>query len=170
LLLAYHKNLDFPAQIIRPPNIYGPYQQLFRIIPKTIVLLKRGEPIELHGGGYAVRSYLHVRDVSRAVLAMLERGGSGEIYNVSPDEPCRIRDLVATACELLGKDFGSSTREVEDRRGQQSGLNLDASKIRRELGWSPEVALSAGIAGVRQWIERDWDALKDQPLVYAHKP
>ena len=169
LLLAYHASFGFPAQIVRPPNLYGPYQDLFRIVPKSIVTLKKGGSIELHGGGEAVRFYLHVRDASRAILAALELGGAGEIYNVSPDEGNRIRDIVAIVCELLGKDFDSSTQVVADRRDQQSGLNLDSTKIRRELGWSPQISLRAGIESVRDWIEREWDALAQQPLTYEHK-
>lgn len=168
LLLAYHTNYGFPAQIIRPPNLYGPHQQLFRIVPKSIVMLKRGETIELHGGGRAVRSYLHVRDFSRAALAILERGESGEGYNVAPEEQHRVRDVVALVCELLGKDFGAVTREVEDRRGQSSAQDLDVTKIRR-LGWTPQIPLRTGIAGVASWIERDWPRLSHQELVYTHK-
>lgn len=169
LLLAYHTSFGFPAQIVRPPNLYGPFQDLFRIVPKSIVTLKKGGAIDLHGGGEAVRFYLHVRDASRAILAILERGATGEIYNVSPDEGNRIRDIVAIVCDLLGKDFDSSTRHVADRRDQQSGLSLDSMKIRRRLGWSPQVSLRVGIEGVRDWIERDWEYLVRQPLVYAHK-
>jgi dTDP-glucose 4,6-dehydratase len=170
LLLAYHTHFGFPAQIVRPPNIYGPRQQLFRIIPKTAILLRRGETLELHGGGQAVRSFLYVRDVSRAVLAVLERGRAGEVYNISPDETCRIRDVVAVVCELLGKDFETSTKEVEDHRGQQSGLLLESTKIRRQLGWAPQVGLRAGAASVLDWIEREWDELTAEPLAYTHKP
>lgn len=170
LLLAYRKSFGFPVQIVRPPNLYGPHQQLFRIVPKSIVMLKRGEVIELHGGGRAVRSYLHIRDASRAFLAVVEHGAVGEIYNVAPDEMCSIRDIVATACELLGKEFTPATREVEDRRTQSSGQELDSSKIRRELGWKPEISLRAGIVDVRGWIEREWADLAAAPLQYVHEP
>ncbi len=169
LLRSYYRNIGFPAQMLRPPNLYGPHQQLFRIIPKSIVLLKKGQEIQLHGGGYAVRMYLHVRDASRAALAVLDRGGVGEAYNVSPDEPCRIRDLVALICRELGRDFEANTSASEDRAGQPSGQDLSSSKIRRELGWRPEISLSDGIAGVRAWVEQNWDELVNQPLVYQHR-
>jgi dTDP-glucose 4,6-dehydratase len=169
LLLAYHKNFGFPVQFLRPPNLYGPHQQLFRIVPKSIVMLKRGQPIELHGGGLAVRLYLHIRDASRASLAILERGRTGEIYNVSPNEASQIRDIVSIACDLLGKNFDASTRVVEDRRGQSSGQQLDSTKIRRELDWSPQISLQAGIGSIKDWIERDWDQLAAEPLAYVHQ-
>lgn len=169
LLLAYHRNFEFPAQIIRPPNLYGPHQQAFRIIPKAIILLKRGECIELHGGGRALRFYLNIRDASRAVLMILQRGTVGAAYNVSPDAPCSIRDIVAMVCELLGKDFSVNTRDVTDRVGQQSVSLFDSTKIRRELGWFPEISLRAGIEGVVERIERDWDVLSSDRLSYEHK-
>jgi dTDP-glucose 4,6-dehydratase len=169
LLLAYHQHFGFPVQIVRPPNVYGPHQQLFRIIPKTIMMLKRGEIVELHGGGNAVRSYLYVRDLSCAMMKILANGATGEAYNVSPDEMNAIRDIVALICRLMGKDVRSCTRDVEDRRGQRSAQALDSTKIRRELGWKPEVSLRSGIEKVLEWIERDWDALAGQPVAYAHK-
>lgn len=169
LLLAYHKNYGFPAQIARPPNLYGPYQQIFRIIPKSIVMLKNGQWIDLHGGGYALRQYLHVHDASRAILAIVERGGPGQIYNIAPDETSSIREIVAVICARLGKCFDAYTREVEDRRGHQTELLIDSAKIRREHGWNSQTSLRSGIEGVLEWIERDWVNLTEQPLVYTHK-
>ncbi len=169
LLLAYHRNFEFPAQIIRPPNLYGPYQQTFRIIPKAIFLLKRGHRIELHGGGRALRFYLHIRDASRAALLILQRGAIGSAYNISPDAPCSIREIVAMVCELLGKDFAANTRDVADRVGQQSVALFDSTKIRRELDWQPAIGLHSGIQSVVERIERDWDQIGNDELIYEHK-
>jgi dTDP-glucose 4,6-dehydratase len=112
---------------------------------------------------------LHVRDASRAALAILEHGRSGEVYNVSPDDVHRIRDVVAVVCDLLGRDFEAATCEVEDRRGQTSVSRFDSSKIRRELGWAPQVSLREGIAGVLGWLETDWDRFMGEQLVYMHQ-
>lgn len=169
LLLAYHKHCGFPAQIVRPPNLYGPYQQLYRIIPKAVILLKRGERVELHGGGRVVRAYLHVRDASRAMLAVLESGGIGEIYNVTPDDSYAIREIVAMVCDAMGKDFRGSTRDVADRPGQESRIDIESVKIRGELGWRPQIPIREGIAAIRDWIERYWEQLSGEPLEYAHR-
>ncbi len=169
LLLAYHKSYGFPAQIVRPPNLYGPHQPIFRIIPKSIIMLKNGQRIDLHGGGRALRQYLHVRDASRAVLSVLERGGAGQIYNIAPDEASSIREIIAVICARLGKGFDTFTREVEDRRGHQTGLLIDSAKIRHEQGWYPQISLRSGIEGVLDWIERDWEDLVGQSLFYTHR-
>jgi dTDP-glucose 4,6-dehydratase len=168
LLLAYHRHAGFPALMIRPPNLYGPGQQLFRIVPKAIVMVKRGETVELHGGGRAVRRYLHVRDNSRAVRLLMDRGETGQAYNVAPDESYRIRDVVALVCELLGADLTTAVREVEDRRAQSSAQDLDSIKI-RALGWSPQIGLRSGIAGVIAWIEQNWPAFAHEQLGYSHQ-
>lgn len=169
LLLAYHRSSGFPAQIVRPPNLYGPYQQPFRIVPKSAITLKLGGRIELHGGGRVPKQYLHVRDASQAVLAVLERGGTGETYNVAPPEVASVREIVALVCERLGKEFATCTREVEDRREQQAGLVIDATKIGRELGWTARIPLRSGVDGVVDWVEREWDAVSAQPLEYVHR-
>ena len=160
LLLAYHKKFAFPAQIVRPPNLYGPYQARFRIVPKTLVSLKKGEPVELHGGGRAARSYLYVRDASFAMLQILERGGAGEVYNVGPEEQVTIRGLVEAICDVAGRNFETVARDVPERLGQQNGLFLDSTKIRSELGWKPQTSLRAGLEAVRDWVDREWEALR----------
>jgi len=170
LLLAYHGASGFPAQIVRPPNLYGPYQQPYRIVPKSAIALKLGGWIDLHGGGRALKQYLHVRDASHAMLAVLERGGTGQTYNVAPPELASVREIVGLVCERLGKDFETCTREVEDRREQQAGLVIDATKIARELGWAARVPLRSGVEGVVDWVEREWEDLSGRPLVYAHQP
>src|SRR4029077_17048135 len=79
------KNFNFPLVMIRATNVYGAHQQLFKIIPRTAIYLKLGKTIELHGGGTAVKSYIHVRDVSQGELLAMEHGRKGEIYHFSPD-------------------------------------------------------------------------------------
>ena len=169
LLLAYHRSSGFPAQIVRPPNLYGPYQQPFRIVPKSAITLKRGGSIELHGGGRVAKQFLHVRDASQAILAVLERGATGEIYNVAPAELASVREIVALVCRRLGHDFAACTREVADRREQQAGLLIDATKITRELDWAARIPLREGVEGVVDWVEREWDAVSAQPLAYVHR-
>ena len=169
MLFTLVKNYNFPLVMIRATNVYGAHQQLFKIIPRSVIYLKLGKTIELHGGGAAIKSYIHIRDVSRGELAAMERGANGEIYHLSPDGGIAVRDAVSTICELIGKDFESCTRTVEERLGQDRAYVIDSSKARETLGWAPRIGLREGLNGVTDWVEEYWDAIQSEPLEYVHK-
>ena len=170
LLSVYHKQYGFPVVTVRATNVYGPHQQLFKIIPRTVIALKMAKRIPLHGGGVAVKSYIHIRDVSRGELAMLKRGNSGERYHLSPDEGIAVADVVRKICERLGARYEDSIEVVGERPGQDAADVIDSEKARRTFGWRPEIALETGIAQVVDWIEANWDTIVNQPLEYVHRP
>ncbi len=169
-LLTYFKNFAFPLVMIRSTNVYGAHQQLFKIIPRAVIYLKLGRTIELHGGGEAVKSYIHIRDVSRGEMLAMEKGSPGEIYHLSPDAGVKVRDVVRTVCEIRGVDFARAAKTVAERLGQDAAYVIDSTKARTELGWRPEVPLRRGLEEVCRWIDGDWDRIKNEPLVYVHKP
>lgn len=170
MLFTLVKNFGFPMAMIRATNVYGAHQQLFKIIPRSVIYLKLGKTIELHGGGTAVKSYIHIRDVSRGELAAMERGSNGEIYHLSPDAGTAVRDVVKTICELTGSDFSGCTRAVSERLGQDRAYVIDSTKARESLAWSPSIELREGLAGVTSWVDENWDAIRAEPLEYIHKP
>jgi len=169
MLFTLVKNFDFPLVMIRATNVYGAHQQLFKIIPRTAIYLKLGRKIQLHGGGYAVKSYIHIRDVSRGEKAAMERGRHGEIYHLSPDEGVAVRHVVRLICEQAGKDFDRTTEVVAERLGQDKAYVIDSSKARSEFGWAPRVGLEQGLREVVEWVERDWELIQCEPLEYVHK-
>jgi dTDP-glucose 4,6-dehydratase len=164
------KNYKFPLVMIRATNVYGAHQQLFKIIPRTAIYLKLGRTIELHGGGVAVKSYIHIRDVSRGELAALEKGRNGEMYHLSPDAGVAVRDVVKKICGFMGKDYASSTTTVAERLGQDKAYVIDSTKARSELGWRPSISLDEGLKQVTDWVEKYWGEIQPQPLEYVHKP
>ena len=168
-LFTLVKNFRFPLVMIRSTNVYGAHQQLFKIIPRSIINLKLAKRIELHGGGVAVKSYIHVRDVSRGELAAMEKGCLGVIYHLSPDRGYAVRDVVLLICQLMGHDFHASAVEVGERLGQDAAYVIDSKRARQEFGWSPEVALKDGLAQVIAWVEGNWEQIRRQPLEYVHK-
>lgn len=170
LLSTYQRQFGFPLVTVRATNVYGARQQLHKIIPRTVIYLKRGRTVELHGGGRAVKSYIHVRDVSRGELAVMERGRVGEIYHLSPEAGVAVRDVVAQLCARMGKGLAESTRDVDERPGQDAAYVIDSSKARSELGWSPRVGLGEGLAEVIRWVEDSWEEISTLPLAYEHKP
>ncbi|HXD86537.1 MAG TPA: GDP-mannose 4,6-dehydratase [Urbifossiella sp.] len=168
LLKTYAKQYGFPLLTVRATNVYGARQQLFKIIPRSAIYIKLGKTIELHGGGRAVKSYIHIRDVSRGELAILEKGRVGELYHLSPDQGVEVRQVVRTICDRLGKRFEDATRAVEERPGQDAAYVIDSTKARSELGWKPTISLEEGLTDVVDWVNGGWPAIQAQPLEYRH--
>jgi len=161
-------NFGFPATLIRSTNVYGRHQQLFKIIPRTVIYVKLGRPVELHGGGVSKKSFVHIRDVARGVLLAIERGRSGTYHFTVPSEDT-VADVVRQLCKQMGRDFERVTRVVGERLGQDSRYWLDCTKAERELGWKPEIPFEQGIREVIDWIEGNWEQVRRQPLTYQHK-
>ena len=170
LLSTYYKNFQFPLVTVRATNVYGAHQQLFKIIPRSAIYLKLGKTIQLHGGGHAVKSYIHIRDVSRGELAVMEKGQVGEIYHLSPDRGYAVREVVQTICDAMNRSFAESTETVAERLGQDAAYVIDSTKARTELGWKSEISLNDGVAGVIKWVDEFWDEIEQQSLEYIHKP
>src|SRR3990172_4476668 len=99
-------------------------------------------------GGKAVKSYIHIRDVSRAQLSVLEKGKKGEIYHISADRGVRVADVVQGICNLMNVSFAKATAVAAERLGQDKAYVIDSSKARRAFGWKPVVKLDEGLKGV----------------------
>lgn len=162
------RSFNFPALLIRSTNVYGAHQQLYKIIPRTILYVKQGKPIELHGGGMAKKSFIHIRDVVRGLRLAIERGTPGA-YHFSVSSEQTIADVVRQICGWMGYEFERATRVVGERLGQDARYWLDCSKAERELGWRPEISFEQGVKEVIEWLEREEDGLQHESLVYVHK-
>lgn len=169
-LRTFFEAYKFPVVFTRAANVYGPGQQLYRIIPRTIFSFKTGRKLALHGGGHSRRSFVHMRDVSDATWRVMTDGVAGETYHISTNEIVSVRELVERVCAKLGVDFAKNVEIVGERLGKDAAYMLDSSKIRRELGWSDRIGLSQGIDDCTAWIDRDLAELQRQPLDYMHKP
>ncbi len=168
-LFTFYKNFNFPLVMIRATNVYGAYQQLFKIIPRSIINIKSNKTIDLHGGGKAVKSYIHIRDVSKGELLAMGKGRVGEIYHLSPDQGIAIKDLVQLICKKMNVDFNKSTRIVEERLGQDNAYVIDSSKARNELGWKSNEQIESGIEEVINWINDNFSKIEKENLEYFHK-
>jgi dTDP-glucose 4,6-dehydratase len=161
-LQAIHKVLGFPMNIIRPSNCYTPGQQLHRIIPKALLCAVTKQKLPLHGGGRAEKSYLHATDLSRAILLVSERGQMGEVYNVGPDEPTSIREVVEKCAEAAGVLSRSFVEMADDRTGQDSRYWLDSSKV-KALGWKQEIDWTTGLFDMYRWVNTWREELSGLP-------
>ena len=169
-LKTFFEAYGFPVVFTRAANVYGPGQQLYRIIPRTILFLKTGRKLGLHGGGLSRRSFIHMRDVSDATWRVMTDGQPGETYHISTNEIVSIRELVECICARLEVDFAANVEVVGERLGKDAAYMLDSSKVRATLGWTDRITLAAGLEECVGWVEENLEALKQLPVDYIHKP
>lgn len=169
-LMSFFKAHNFPVVFTRAANVYGPGQQLYRIIPKTILYFLIGKKLQLHGGGYSVRSFIHVRDVADGTLRVAKYAAPGEIYHLSTSRNISICDLVKMIAEKIDVSFEDYVEEASDRLGKDSAYLLDSTKARKELGWEDQIRLEQGIEETIDWVQENLDVLRNQPFHYIHKP
>lgn len=160
----------FPIVTVRSTNVYGKHQQLFKIIPRTIIAIKQGRKVQLHGGGRAVKSFVHIRDVVRGGLEALRLGQPGAVYHFSVPSRLTIAEIVAQISGFMGRRFEEVAEPVEERLGQDTQYLLDCTKAQRELGWVPQVPFEDGVQEAIDWISNAWDEIAHEPLSYVHKP
>lgn len=134
LALSYHTTFDLPVVVTRCSNNFGPYQYPEKVIPLFVTNLIDGQKVPLYGDGLNVRDWLHVIDHCEAVLAVLERGELGEVYNIGGNNEQSNIKLTHTILDLIGcgKDM---IQPVEDRLGHDRRYAIDSTKIQSELGW-----------------------------------
>ena len=168
-LKTFHAAYQFPVVTTRAANVYGPGQQLYRIIPRTILFILLGNKLQLHGGGVSTRSFIHMQDVSAATWNIMEDGQNGSSYHISTDNVISIHDLVQRICEKLNVPFADHVEVVGERLGKDAAYHLDSTKLRRELGWQDKIGLEQGLDECIDWVKTNFDVLKEQTYDYVHK-
>lgn len=169
-LMSFYKAYQFPVVFTRAANVYGPSQQLYRIIPRTILYFLLGRKIQLHGGGYSVRSFVHIRDVADGTLRALRSSPPGEIYHFSTKTTVSIRSLVEMIARQMNISFEDHVETARERLGKDSAYLLDSSKAQKILGWKDTVTLEQGLEETIAWVKDNLEILKSQPFEYMHKP
>ena len=170
LLKIYRETFALPVVSTRAANVYGPGQQLYRIIPRSFFFLLTGQTLELHGGGLSTRSFIHIADVSTATWQIAQYARVGETYHISTDSVIAIKDLVVLICKKLNKPFDAHVELVGERLGKDSAYWLKSTKLRSELGWTDTVSLERGLDDTLLWVKDHLVALNAQPTQYIHKP
>lgn len=169
-LKAIFENFNFPVCFTRAANVYGPYQQLYRLIPKIVMCIKKKKKFFLHGGGLSRRSFVHIRDVSEGYFQVLLEGKVGETYHLSNNEFVTIQSVAEKICALMNVNFDKFIiTNVPDRLGKDDSYLILNNKIKKELGWSTTMKLEEGILETIKWIETNFNVLKKLKLEYKHK-
>lgn len=166
LVRAYGETYGFPVLTTNCSNNYGPHHFPEKLIPLVINNALTGSPLPIYGDGRQIRDWLFVRDHTTAIRRVLEGGRPGQTYNIGGNNEMTNIDVVRTICELLdarrprsdGKSYAEQISYVKDRPGHDRRYAIDASKIRRELGWSPAETFQTGIAKTVDWYlaNPDW--------------
>tara|TARA_B100000768_G_scaffold181973_1_gene207872 strand:+ start:6310 stop:7308 length:999 start_codon:yes stop_codon:yes gene_type:complete len=168
-LMSFYHAYDFPVIFTRSANVYGPGQQLYRIIPQTMMCARMGQKLQLHGGGNSIRSFIHIDDVAVATMKVAFNGDTGSSYHLSTENTISIRELVQKICDLTNTSFKDLVEETDDRLGKDQSYLLDSSKARNDLEWQDSIALEEGLIETLSWIDVNFNTLKNFPLKYKHK-
>jgi dTDP-glucose 4,6-dehydratase len=161
---AYHETYGLPITITNCANNYGPYQFPEKVIPLFTTNALDDRPLPLYRSTQNRREWIHALDHCSAIDTVLERGVPGETYHVGTGIERSIEEIADAVLAALGKPAELKTI-VPDRPGHDRRYLLDASKIRRELGWEPKVDLDAGLAETVAWYAEHrewWEALRDR--------
>jgi len=166
LVRAWHHTYGLPVLTTNCSNNYGPYQFPEKLIPLMIHHALAGKPLPVYGDGQNVRDWLYVRDHCRALDRVLAAGVPGQTYNIGGHNEVKNLDVVHTLCDLLdelrpradGRSYREQITFVADRPGHDRRYAIDASKIERELGWTPQETFATGLRQTVQWYldHADW--------------
>ena len=156
LVRAYHHTYGLPTLTTNCSNNYGPLQFPEKLIPLMIVNAIAGKALPVYGDGKNVRDWLYVGDHCAAIRIVLSRGEPGATYNIGGNAERTNIEVVQTICRILGehrsgRDYASQITFVRDRAGHDRRYAIDATKIRRELGWMPAETFESGLARTIRW-------------------
>lgn len=164
LVRSYHVTHGLNTSITRCSNNYGPHHFPEKVIPLFVTNLLDGKTVPLYGDGENIRDWLHVDDHCRGIAAVLQNGRPGEIYNIGGGTELSNSELTHLLLEATQKDDSFIDR-VADRKGHDRRYSVDIGKINRELGYSPQVDFTKGLADVVQWYRDNrwwWEPLKER--------
>lgn len=168
-LMSFKKAYDFPVVFTRAANVFGSYQQLYRIIPRTILRFLTNNTLELHGGGHSIRSFIHMQDVADATLRIMKDANAGEIFHISTTRQISIKDLVTLIAEQIGVNAQQHIKIVDERLGKDASYLLDSTALKNTLGWQDQISLEEGIEDVIKWVKDNLEVLLTLPQNYEHK-
>ena len=168
-LMSFFKAYDFPVVFTRAANVYGPGQQLYRIIPRTMLGALTGKGMHLNGGGISERSFIFIEDVVDATINLSLNAEAGTSWHISTREAISIKSLVKKICTMTNVDFDEIVKVNEERLGKDLNYLLDSSKLRNRFDWDEKYSLNDGLDLTLNWLKTNLNTLKNLPWDYIHK-
>jgi dTDP-glucose 4,6-dehydratase len=163
LVRSYFHTFHMPVLITRCSNNYGPYHFPEKMIPLFVTNLMEGKKVPLYGDGMNIRDWLYVEDHCDAIWTVLNKGTAGEVYNIGGNNEIPNRRITEIILKEMGKNWDDSVQYVKDRPGHDRRYAIDASKMKRELGWSPKHRFEEAIKTTIAWFkthEKWWRSIK----------
>jgi len=163
LVRSYFHTFHMPVLITRCSNNYGPYHFPEKMIPLFVTNLMEGKKVPLYGDGMNIRDWLYVEDHCEAIWTVLNKGRPGEVYNIGGNNEIPNRRITEIILKEMSKNWDESVQYVKDRPGHDRRYAIDASKMKRELGWSPRHRFEEAIKTTIQWYrdhEKWWRSIK----------
>lgn len=159
LVASYVRTYGFPGILTRSSNNYGPFQFPEKFLPLLITNALEDKPLPIYGDGKQQRDWLHVRDNCLGLVAVLERGRIGEVYNIGGSDIVENLDMARRILRLMGKPE-TLLSYVTDRPGHDRRYALKCGKMESELGWKPTISLEDGLRRTIEWYKThgDWIA------------
>ena len=166
LVKAYHRTYGLPSLVTNCSNNYGPYQFPEKLIPLMILNIIENKPLPVYGDGKNIRDWLYVLDHCQGLVTAFEKGALGETYNIGGNEEWQNIDIVNLLCDLMDKKLNRTKQKssrhliqfVTDRPGHDRRYAIDATKIKKELGWTPKHTFKQAIETTIDWYlnHMDW--------------
>lgn len=163
LVRSYFHTFHMPVLITRCSNNYGPYHFPEKMIPLFVTNLMEGKKVPLYGDGMNIRDWLYVEDHCEGIWTVLNKGKAGEVYNIGGNNEIPNRRITEIILKEMGKSWDESVQYVKDRPGHDRRYAIDATKMKRELGWTPKHRFEEAIKTTIAWFknnEKWWRAVK----------
>jgi dTDP-glucose 4,6-dehydratase len=158
LVRAWYKTYNLPVLVTNCSNNYGPYHYPEKLIPLVICRALEGKSLPIYGAGDQIRDWLYVEDHAQALLRVVEKGVIGETYNIGGHNEHKNLEVVKNICNILDElmplskgSYSSQIIHVDDRPGHDKRYAIDASKIKKELDWTPNESFSSGLRKTVIW-------------------
>jgi dTDP-glucose 4,6-dehydratase len=168
-LQIINQKRSFNYNIIRASNVYGEYQRIYRIIPKVIYCILKNKKIKLDGGGISVRNFIHIDDVSKATIKIMQQGKKGHVYHIAGDKLISIKNLTKLICEKMSYNFKKLIKPGPERIGKDKYYKLSNKKIKKEFKWEQKISLDNGIQKCIIWMKDNIHLFVKNDENYVHK-
>lgn len=168
LVAAYYRTYGIKCITTRCTNNFGPYQFPEKLIPKTIIRASKDLKIPLYDGGYQIRSWIYVLDHINAIETLLEKGKTGEVYNITAWNEITNKTIVEKILKLMKKPLGL-IEKVSDRPGHDKRYSIDSSKIQKTTGWKPRYEFDQALEETVNWYTTNpqwWEPLANEKTLH----